>query len=51
MTSAHRIAEAPNVPTIAESGYPGFDVSPWYGIVAPAGTPRETIDYLNREIV
>lgn len=51
VTSATRIAEAPDVPTIAESGYPGFDVSSWYGIVAPAGTPRKVIDYLNREIV
>lgn len=51
VTSARRIAEAPDVPSIAESGYPGFDVSSWYGIVAPAGTPPKIVGYLNQEIV
>jgi tripartite-type tricarboxylate transporter receptor subunit TctC len=39
------------VPTIAESGYPGFDAIAWHGIMAPARTPRPIIDRLNAEIV
>ena len=42
---------APNLPTVAELGYPGFDVSSWQGIVLPAGTPREIVERLNRELV
>jgi len=38
------------VPTVAESGLPGFELSPWFGIVGPAGVPREIVDRLNREI-
>ena len=41
-----RTAAAPNLPTIAESGLPGFDTSLWFGLVAPAGTPRPIIDKL-----
>jgi tripartite-type tricarboxylate transporter receptor subunit TctC len=41
---------APNVPTVAESGLPGFDVSSWFGIVAPAKTPREIVRKLNGEV-
>jgi tripartite-type tricarboxylate transporter receptor subunit TctC len=37
----------PNVPTIAEAGLPGFDASLYYGLIAPAGTPRPIIDKLN----
>lgn len=40
----------PNVPTFAEAGYPGQRVSVWWGVMAPAGTPRERINFLNREI-
>ncbi|MBX3662116.1 MAG: tripartite tricarboxylate transporter substrate binding protein [Burkholderiales bacterium] len=40
----------PNVPTLAESGVPGYDMSPWIGAFAPAGTPRPIIDRLNAEI-
>ena len=47
-TSAGRASIAPNVPTMAESGLPGYDLSLWYGLVAPAGTPREVIDKLSR---
>jgi tripartite-type tricarboxylate transporter receptor subunit TctC len=47
-TSAVRASIAPNVPTMAESGLPGYDLSLWYGLVAPAGTPREVIDKLSR---
>jgi tripartite-type tricarboxylate transporter receptor subunit TctC len=38
------------VPTVAESGYPGFDADQWYGIVAPAGTPDGVVARLNAEI-
>ena len=40
----------PNVPTIAQSGYPGFAASVWYGLVAPAGTPRSTVSRLNEAL-
>jgi tripartite-type tricarboxylate transporter receptor subunit TctC len=49
-TSARRVAGAPDVPTLAESGYPGFDVLSWYGVLAPAGTPAEVVRKLNGEI-
>jgi tripartite-type tricarboxylate transporter receptor subunit TctC len=49
-TSAKRVPGAPSVPTLAESGYAGFDVLSWYGILAPAGTPREVVGRLNTEI-
>ncbi|MCX8115531.1 MAG: tripartite tricarboxylate transporter substrate-binding protein, partial [Burkholderiaceae bacterium] len=39
-----------DLPTIAELGYPGFEAIAWNGFVAPAGTPREAIERLNREI-
>jgi hypothetical protein len=39
VSSAQRIAPLPDVPTVAESGYPGFEADQWYGVVAPAGTP------------
>lgn len=51
VTSAHRAAAWPDVPTVAESGFPGFDVQSWAGVLAPAGTPPEIIDRLHREIV
>jgi tripartite-type tricarboxylate transporter receptor subunit TctC len=41
VTSLQRSGGVPNVPTIAESGYPGFDASSWFGLVGPAGLPRE----------
>ena len=50
VTSAHRFAGAPELPTIAESGLPGFEASAWDGIFAPAGTPRPIIDKLNAAI-
>jgi tripartite-type tricarboxylate transporter receptor subunit TctC len=50
VTSAQRSSLMPEVPTIAESGIPGFDVVLRYGFVAPAGTPRPIIDKLNREL-
>jgi len=51
MTSANRSPVAPEIPTLAESGVPGYDVRSWFGIVAPAGTPPEIISRLNAEIV
>jgi tripartite-type tricarboxylate transporter receptor subunit TctC len=51
VTSAERTPALPNVPTIAESGLPGYDVSIWLGVLAPAATPRPVITRLNGEIV
>ena len=50
ITSAKRSPVVPDVPTVAEEGYPGFEVSPWYGFMAPAGTPRPILEKLNTEI-
>ncbi len=50
ISSAKRSAVAPELPTIAESGLAGFDVSQWYGVLAPAGTSRDIIARLNREL-
>lgn len=49
-SSAKRLAVLPQVPTIAESGYPGFEVNNWYGIVAPAQTPPDVVGRLNSEM-
>jgi tripartite-type tricarboxylate transporter receptor subunit TctC len=51
VTTAQRSALLPNVPTIAEQGFPGYEVSGWYGLLAPAGTPKEVVAYLNTEVV
>lgn len=51
VTSAHRLPELPEVPTVAESGFPGFDVSNWMGIFVPSATPASTISRLNAEFV
>lgn len=51
VTSAERSAVAPDVPTVAEAGLPGFDVSPWYSIFAPTGTPVDVIERLNHAVV
>lgn len=51
VTSAERSAVVPDIPTVAESGLPGFDVSPWYCIFAPAGTPAEVVNVLNKAVV
>lgn len=50
VTSPKRAPVAPDVPTIAESGYPEFEIVNWYAILAPAKTPREIVERLNREI-
>lgn len=46
-----RTASAPKLPTVAESGLPGFDTSLWFGVVAPAGTPRPIIDKLSAALI
>jgi tripartite-type tricarboxylate transporter receptor subunit TctC len=49
VTTARRSALAPELPTIAESGLPGFDISTWFGVFAPAGTPRDVAGRLHTE--
>lgn len=51
ITSAQRSAVAPELPTVAESGYPGFEVIGWFGWLAPAQTSRDIVARLNREMV
>lgn len=50
VTGASRSALLPDMPTIAEAGVPGYEASGWFGILAPAGTPREIVRRLNGEI-
>ena len=50
VTTASRVPFAPEIPTIAESGLPGFDVAAWFGLFAPAGTPPERIAYLAQAV-
>jgi tripartite-type tricarboxylate transporter receptor subunit TctC len=47
ITGSRRMASAAEIPTIAESGLPGYDLSGWQGLLAPAGTPREVVAQLN----
>ena len=49
VSSIRRSGIAPDIPTMAESGYPGFEAVPWFGLMAPAGTPQAIIDRLHRE--
>ncbi|MEI6321122.1 MAG: tripartite tricarboxylate transporter substrate binding protein [Pseudomonadota bacterium] len=51
VTSTTRMSTLPNIPTVDESGIKGFEAAVWYGLVAPARTPRSVIDLLNTEIV
>jgi len=51
VTTARRPKAIPDIPTIAEAGVPGYDSGVWYSLLAPAGTPREIIDRLNRETI
>lgn len=50
VSSAERVPQLPNVPTVAESGFPGYDVVAWYGLWAPAKTPPEIVNKLNQEV-
>jgi len=51
VTGAQRSPAVPDVPTIAESGFPGFEATAWYGVLAPAGTPKAIVNRLHDEIV
>jgi tripartite-type tricarboxylate transporter receptor subunit TctC len=51
VASNQRLAQLPNVPTMAEAGFPDFEVSSWNGLLAPAGTPNAIIEKLHRELV
>ncbi len=50
VSSGKRIAAAPQIPTIAESGFPGFDVNPWWGILAPAGIDMAIVKKINADV-
>ena len=50
VSSAERLSSIPDVPTVAESGYPGFVTGSWQGILAPPGTPREIVAKLGAEV-
>ena len=50
VTSKHRVEMVPDVPTVDESGLPGFEVVGWFGIFAPTGTPKAVIVKLNESI-
>jgi tripartite-type tricarboxylate transporter receptor subunit TctC len=51
VTSAQRLPALPDVPTVAESGYPKFEVTTWYGVMAPAKTPEALLERLNAAIL
>jgi tripartite-type tricarboxylate transporter receptor subunit TctC len=50
VTTATRWPGAPDIPTVAESGVPGYEASAWFGLLAPAGTPKEIVDLLQRSV-
>ncbi|WP_254924391.1 Bug family tripartite tricarboxylate transporter substrate binding protein [Bordetella genomosp. 4] len=50
VTSAKRSANAPDIPTIAEQGYPSFDVNPWFGLFTASGVSADKIQFMNRDI-
>jgi tripartite-type tricarboxylate transporter receptor subunit TctC len=50
VTTPQRVAVAPDIPTLAENGLPGFELVAWQGVVAPAGTPRSIVDVLAEQI-
>lgn len=51
VTSAQRTQLAPEIPPLAQLGLPGFDVTSWFGVIAPAGTPADIVAYLNAELI
>ena len=51
VTSRKRSAVVPDLPTMAESGFPGFEAVPWFGLMAPAGTPPDIIEKIHRETI
>jgi tripartite-type tricarboxylate transporter receptor subunit TctC len=50
VTTSKRAADLPNVPTIAENGYPGFEAPAWWAVLAPAKTPPEIVKRMNDEL-
>ena len=50
VTSSQRSPAAPELPTVSESGLPGYDVVSWFGIVAPTGTPADIVKRLNEDV-
>jgi len=51
VTTAQRSSQAPEIPTVAEAGVPGYEQTAWFGVLAPAGTPRDIVGRLNAEII
>jgi tripartite-type tricarboxylate transporter receptor subunit TctC len=51
VTTERRSSVAPELPTVSELGFKGFDVSSWQGIVVPAATPRDVVERLNRDML
>ena len=51
VTSLTRSAAVPEIPTVAEQGYPGFETAAWYGVLVPAGTPKDIVSRLHAEMV
>jgi tripartite-type tricarboxylate transporter receptor subunit TctC len=51
VTTEQRLADLPEVPTVAELGYPAYEISSWQGVFAPAGTPKEIVDRIGREVI
>ncbi|HBO79393.1 MAG TPA: LacI family transcriptional regulator, partial [Cupriavidus sp.] len=50
VTTPARTSVLPDIPTVAEAGLPGYAFDSWFGVLAPAGTPKEIVDALNAEI-
>jgi tripartite-type tricarboxylate transporter receptor subunit TctC len=50
VTTAERVAAAPDIPTVAESGVPDYEVTNWHGLIGPKGLPRPIVERLNREV-
>jgi len=51
VSSLERVSAAPDVPTVAEQGFPGFSGVPWISLMAPSGTPKPIVDKLHNEVV
>src|SRR5205085_12280508 len=51
VSTAQRSAIAPEIPTVAESGVPGYDANAWFGLFAPAATPKDIVARLNAEVM
>jgi len=51
VTTAKRSSTSPDLPTLAESGFPGFDTSLWFGLLAPAATPKEVVNKIHDDVI